>query len=339
MAWKNGEIPYDIVSVVLASGTDSNGYWEFRCTPTFAACWAFAKRYAEEHFGRTIYIRSGWNIYRPLFSQKIARNNACNQGNCLGAAYPGSSSHGGEWRGRPCLAVDVDPNGLTWAQVDEAMEAAGFEAGLITEQISGIKGGEPWHYILFIAFGPIPASLNASPLITPTPEEDPDMIIINVKLFDGTTHVCGLGNGLFTHFMPEDLVGIHRDMIRQPREYAFDITALPSLLRKYGCDTAIWDFRDSKFVVLDPLTGQATQGGTWSAEKATRAAIAGIKPQPLDLAPILAKIVETIKANPVNADVDELAIATAVLKGLPANPTAAQIAKAVNDDAAKRLQS
>jgi hypothetical protein len=161
--YSNGRVPYTVVSVVLAKGTDSNGYWEFRCTPAFAARWAFAKREAERRFGRTIYIRTGWNIYRPYDVQYAARRRACASGNCNGAAVEGSSSHGGNWGGRDCLAVDVDPNGLTWDQVDQAMEAAGFSARLITEAMSGIKGGERWHYIDFNAFGAIPAGMNAKP--------------------------------------------------------------------------------------------------------------------------------------------------------------------------------
>ncbi|MCC2033059.1 hypothetical protein [Microbacterium allomyrinae] len=192
MPFKNGEVPYSVVSVVLASGTDSNGYWEFRCTPAFAARWASAKREAERRFGRTIHIRAGWNIYRPLFSQRTARTNACKQGNCNGAAVEGTSSHGGEWRGRPCLAVDVDPNGLTWDQVDQAMEAAGFSARLITEAMSGIKGGERWHYIDFNAFAPLPAGSTSSD--TPSPavaEEEEDMFTIYRR--GGSIRVVGNG--------------------------------------------------------------------------------------------------------------------------------------------------
>jgi hypothetical protein len=172
MPWSNGEIPYDVVSVVLDSGTDENGFYELRCTPAFAARWKSAKAYALAHFGKTFYARTGWNIYRPLFSQRTARTNACNEGNCSAAAYPGSSSHGGDWNGRVCLAVDVDPNGLSWAQIDEAMTAAGFSAGLITAAISSIPGGEPWHYIDFNAFGPVPADMDATPVVPPIPEEE-----------------------------------------------------------------------------------------------------------------------------------------------------------------------
>ena len=156
---KNGEIPKGVL-VTKASGRDANGYWEFQFTEATWARWLKAKAYAEKHFGSTLYIRSGWNVYRPLHIQWEARRRAVASGNPLGAAYPGSSSHGGNWRERDCLAIDVDPNGLTWAQVWEACRHAGFECGLITEQMSGIRGGEPWHIIDFNAFAPAPASTN-----------------------------------------------------------------------------------------------------------------------------------------------------------------------------------
>ncbi|MDF2578424.1 MAG: hypothetical protein K0S49_3 [Microbacterium sp.] len=207
MVYANGQVPYSVVSVVLASGYDSNGYWEFRCTPAFAARWRFAKRRAEELYGRTIYIRSGWNIYRPLFSQHIARDNACEQGNCLGAAWPGTSSHGGEWQGRPCLAVDVDPNGLTWDQVDVAMEAAGFSARLITAAMSGFPGGERWHYIDFNAFGAVPAFAGATPFPVveeePTPKEKDMILLKGIDSGSGTTTILVVaGPGVWDRYAP-----------------------------------------------------------------------------------------------------------------------------------------
>lgn len=176
--FRNGEIPDSVVSVILGSGADSRGrVWEFRCTPASAARWAFAKRYAEAHFGRTIYISSGANFYRSRAWQDIARSDACASGNCAGAAVPGSSSHGGNWNGRDCLAVDVDRNGLSWDQVDEAMEAAGFSARLITEAMSGIPGGERWHYIDFNAFGAVPAFEGSTPF--PIESEEDTMRFID----------------------------------------------------------------------------------------------------------------------------------------------------------------
>jgi len=161
--YQNGQVPYSVVSVVLATGTDQNGYWEMRATPATAARWKYAKQLCQQWYGRPIYIRTGWNIYRPLHIQQQARDRACAVKRCNEAAVPGYSSHGGNWNGRDCLAIDVEPNGLSWAQIDKAMVAAGFSAGLITQAISGRPGGEPWHYIDFNAFGPVPAFAGAQP--------------------------------------------------------------------------------------------------------------------------------------------------------------------------------
>lgn len=155
MLYNNGQIPARALTI-LATGYDDSGYYEFQCTPAFAARWAYAKKYARKQFGRTLFISTGWNIYRPLEAQYDARRAACAAGNCLGAAEPGFSSHGGNWHDSDCLAIDVDANGLGWDQVDEAMAAAGFACGLITEEISGRPGGEPWHYIDFNAFSAVP---------------------------------------------------------------------------------------------------------------------------------------------------------------------------------------
>jgi hypothetical protein len=152
----NGEIPFRRL-VEIGRGTDRNGDWQWLLTPATVARFRLAQSYSFEHFGREIGIRDGWNGYRPLAAQQEARRDACDAGNCAGAAVPGFSSHGGNWNDRDCLAIDVDPNGLGWDQVWEACSAAGFEVGLITQSISGIPGGEPWHIIDFNAFGAVPS--------------------------------------------------------------------------------------------------------------------------------------------------------------------------------------
>lgn len=172
--YKNGRIPAPGTPgsplVTIAKGIDSNGYWEFQTTEATYARWREAKRYAEWKFGKTIYIRTGWNVYRPYHIQEAARIRACNAGNCNAAAYPGYSSHGGNWQGRDCLAIDVDPNGLAWWQVWEACRHAGFSVGLITKAIAGID--EPWHIIDFNAFGAVPAFEGSKPFPLPQPEEE-----------------------------------------------------------------------------------------------------------------------------------------------------------------------
>lgn len=161
--YANGLWPWVGVLVEIGSGRESDGsIWRWLGTPATIARFRFAQRYSLEKFGREIGIRSGWNLYRPIEIQQIARQNACASGNCSGAAYPGSSSHGGDWNGADSLAIDIDPNGLSWAQVWEACRAAGFICGAITEKISGIPGGEPWHVIDPNPLSAVPASGGAT---------------------------------------------------------------------------------------------------------------------------------------------------------------------------------
>ncbi|MFH8249912.1 hypothetical protein ACH3VR_06040 [Microbacterium sp. B2969] len=156
MLYSNGRVPDSVVSVVVANGGSGAKAWEHRLTPGTAARWKAAQEYAFAHFGRRIYITwGGWNAYRPFDVQKRYRDEACANGNCNQASVAGSSSHGGNWRGSDCLAIDVDRNGLEWWQVWESCSSAGFECNRITERRSGIDGGEPWHIIDFNAFRPL----------------------------------------------------------------------------------------------------------------------------------------------------------------------------------------
>lgn len=174
-----------------------------------------------------------------------------------------------------------------------------------------------------------------APAAVTLPKEEPEMIIIYVQLPDESKHVCGLGNGLFTHFVGDDQEAIFRDINRQPRVYEFGIGFLPRLLKKYGCDRDIWDYREGKFVVLDPLDGSVAQGNTWSADRATRGALRGIKLPELDYAKLAAAVsdavAKAIDENPLEVDEELLAdkVATAVLGELPPNATAAEIAAEV----------
>lgn len=158
--YANGQIPRDLL-VSIGEGTDDNGAWEFLGSPGIIARYFEAKDYALRKWGKTFGIRTGWNIYRPLQIQKEARTRACLQGNCLGAASAGSSSHGGSWNGADALAIDIDPRELSWAQVWEACRAAGFLCGAITQQTSGIVGGEPWHVIDQDPWRAVPAATPA----------------------------------------------------------------------------------------------------------------------------------------------------------------------------------
>lgn len=177
--FSNGHVP-DWALVKIDSGYDKNGYYEFLGSPGILARWEALKAYCQRKWGVRPYIRTGWNIYRPIEIQREARIRACKEGNCLGAAYPGTSSHGGTWRGGDALAIDVEPGNLSWAQIFEAGRAVGFLCGAITGQVAGGLD-EPWHIIDQDPWRAVPAGGDSRPFPEqeePSKEERDDMNII-----------------------------------------------------------------------------------------------------------------------------------------------------------------
>jgi hypothetical protein len=185
--YSNGYVP-DSALITIATGTDSNGPWKHQGSPHIIALWRATQAYAQKKWGITPGIRTGWNIYRPYAIQVAARQRACALGNCLGAASPGYSSHGGTWINKgftggvwvDALAIDVDPRGLTWAQVWEAGRAAGFLCGAITAALAGID--EPWHIIDLDPWAPAPADSGSTPFPT---EVDMPLTAADVALIWG----------------------------------------------------------------------------------------------------------------------------------------------------------
>ena len=121
-------------------------------------------------------------------------------------------------------------------------------------------------------------------------EEDNIMLMIKLK---GTRndHLVALGEGIFRHFIGSDPYELIKNVSRSADDWQeVNIAALPALLRTYGCDLNIWDFRDARdlnksvpggdanavFCVFDPLDGSVKPGNMWSAENATRRAIADL---------------------------------------------------------------
>lgn len=166
------------------------------------------------------------------------------------------------------------------------------------------------------------ASKPATPFVPPPPprrrQKEDTMLVLAINTGSGKHHAL-LGPGVFSHVMPADLVDVLADVNDAKRVFDIDLPYLARLLRLWGCDRDIWDIRDGKFVVLDPLGGTVGQGNTWTAERAVRGAIAGIRLPAIDTKPLVDAVA---KALADGRDYD-----------------AAEIAKAVNDDAARRLLS
>lgn len=107
-------------------------------------------------------------------------------------------------------------------------------------------------------------------------QEEDDMLALRIKA-GPQTHLCTLSTGVFSHLISSDNPERVKNVVRSDDAWTdIDITELPVYLHRFGCDLSIWDTRDKNgnyvppnqphnFVVLDPRTGKATQGGMWSA--------------------------------------------------------------------------
>lgn len=120
-----------------------------------------------------------------------------------------------------------------------------------------------------------------------SPEEDNTMLMLILK-GGSQDHLVALGEGIFRHFLPTDPYQAIMQVSRSADDWQeIGLSALPALLRTYGCDLNIWDFRDAGdlskpvrgtdpnavLVVLDPLDGSVKPGNMWSASGTIRSRV------------------------------------------------------------------
>ncbi len=173
------------------------------------------------------------------------------------AALPGTSPH--EFGN----AVDTDDRFI------ELMAEHGWSRPL---------SSEPWHFVYYPArdkhinqpvFAGKPASGSTA---SPVPEEEDDMIALRIKDYDGNTHLCTLGLGVFRHLIQQDDPERIKNIVRSDDAWTdTDLVELPRLLKTYGCRGAIWRCEKGVFTVVDSVETQNAgrevlmQGGMWSA--------------------------------------------------------------------------
>lgn len=176
------------------------------------ARWRFAVEYAQAKWGFTLRITgqgssswNTWNGYRPLSAQKLYRNAYGNM-----AAIPGTSSHGGTYRGQEVFAIDVDNwAALGWARFVEAMHAAGLTVNFVSPREEWHVGdfNDPWTAPAFAGGGsggevPVPKPIDttileesmANPIINVVPNSGDD--------WRGGTVYIGLDDGSFQQLRP-----------------------------------------------------------------------------------------------------------------------------------------
>jgi hypothetical protein len=189
--YENGRVPRGLL-VTLDSG---NG--RHLTTIKGMVVWYALRAWVWTTYGVWLEISSGMNAYRDYDEQVVGRRNACADGNCLAAAYPGQSSHGGTWWHRQytngqwidAFAFDI---GNWWLLGKDRFFNAcwrfGLEPGLIDASVAGVD--EWWHVILRDPFGPAPqfASLSSTPIRTPKE----DSVSVQIRCKDTEGPIAGL---------------------------------------------------------------------------------------------------------------------------------------------------
>lgn len=109
------------------------------------------------------------------------------------------------------------------------------------------------------------------------PIEEDDMIAARITDRQGVKHHAIVGTGHFRHLLGADDPEWQKNVVTADDRWTdINLDQLPSVLRSYACDLAIWDIRKGTMVVRDPLTGIVAPGNLWSAVNALRSTIAAV---------------------------------------------------------------
>jgi len=140
MSYLNGQIPLDALQRFDA---DPDHY---STGPSIARLNTLV-RSAQQQYGVTLRVTSGYCAYRPLDAQVQAKKDAIAAGNPGLAAAPGFSTHGGFVNGHDVMAFDI----ANWQDLAPGNPALArtrfFELVTAAGMVPGVFDAEPWHII------------------------------------------------------------------------------------------------------------------------------------------------------------------------------------------------
>lgn len=145
-SYSNGYIPDSLLVTFNTGWNSTDGNWKHQLSAGTYRKHLNLVALAKRRTGRTLEITEGWGAYRPRHIQELARKIYGN-----GAAWPGTSSHGGFWEGKQTLAIDYGNWGWVYDWNREAFyadaRAAGLAPGLIHPSRGNDYPDEPWHVV------------------------------------------------------------------------------------------------------------------------------------------------------------------------------------------------
>lgn len=222
-------------------------------------------------------ITRGAGAFRTYAVQVLVKAYWVARGQGKMAATPGTSSHGGEFKGRDALAIDI--NNYTQIPLSVFFEEgrkAGFEMGYF----DGRNGRpyEPWHIIDRDPYRRVtPAGGNSKPVPKPEPtqsEEDETMFSVQIN---GNQY--GVSKQFITHYGDARQAKITRQ-VTSGRDELHNLgngnasseagKNWASLLDGLGIPRNVLDGAGR---VLNPQSGKFEANGTWSREREILAAL------------------------------------------------------------------
>lgn len=174
-SYSNGYVPEHLLVTFKTGWNKTDGNWKHQLSPSTYRKHQRMVELARRRTGRTLEISEGWGAYRPYNIQVIARNLYGN-----GAAWPGTSSHGGFWENKQTLAIDYANWGWVYDWNRDAFYADVRTAGLVPGLIHPSRGNnypdEPWHVVDLDPWAPVPAGnkVAAPETVVPVEQEDED---------------------------------------------------------------------------------------------------------------------------------------------------------------------
>lgn len=205
--YPNGQIP---ASELVRLGT------EHYATPATARRLANLISDVQKSEGISLYITGGPNIYRNLAWQLVYWDALPYPQ----AAYPGTSSHGGEHGGRDAMAVDI----ANWAELGkDKFYSYARKHGFTPD----VFDWEPWHIVDYNPWV-MPETPGGGSSVSPGIQEGTDMTEAIISAPNGV--VVHLRPGGRTNFASVDQYNTFRDQVAFLRSKgATDIMPLPPL--------------------------------------------------------------------------------------------------------------
>lgn len=259
-SYSNGRIPDSLLVIFKTGNNKTDGAWKHQLSPSTLLKHRALVALAKKNTGKDLKISDGWGAYRPYNIQELARKLYG-----MGAAVPGTSSHGGFWEGRQTLAIDYGNWGEVYGWNRDAfyrdVRAVGLEPGLIHPSRGNGYPDEPWHVVDLDPWASVPAGGKINTL----KEND------TMQSIQANGHLYGVDTEFITHYGNVAQAEITRKVtsVLDEEHKLRDLKQFQDLLDGLGIPRNVVD--GHKGLIFNPQAkngkGAFEKNGTWSRRR------------------------------------------------------------------------